>query len=141
MVTLPLFAVSPAHTAAQAANTVGMVGTVNDKVKSLCGCGAHHSTPLWMWLFVAASVVAAVLAAHFIRPLVRARGFGRRGHRSAAQRATIALIVIVGVVCAAIGWRLVLVAALGVAAVLGRSVTLGAREHEARSASASQGVE
>jgi hypothetical protein len=115
-----------------------MVASVSDTAKSLCGCGAHHSTPLWMWLFVAASVVAAALAAHFIRPLVRARGFGTRGHRSASQRANIALVVIVGVVCAAVGLRLMLVAALGVAAVLGRASTLGAREHEARSSSSTR---
>jgi hypothetical protein len=105
---------------------------VNEKLKSLCGCGAHHSTPVWMWLLVGAAVVAAIVAAHFIRPLVRAHGFGTRGHRSGSQRATIAAVVIVGVACAAIGFRLVLLAAIGVAAVLGRAATLGAREHEDR---------
>src|SRR4051812_15093833 len=103
-----------------------VIATVSDGVKALCGCGPHHSTAWWMWLFVGAAVVVAALAAHFIRPLVRARGFGRPGSRSAGERATIALVVIVGVVCAAVGWRLVLVAALGVAAVLGRAATLGA---------------
>ncbi len=107
--------------------------SIGDTLKAVCGCGAHHSTPVWMWLLVGAAVVAAALAAHFVRLLVRANGFGRRGRRTASQRATIVLIVVVGVLCAAIGWRLVLVAALLVAAVLGRAATLGAQEHEARS--------
>jgi hypothetical protein len=109
-----------------------VTASISEKLKAVCGCGAHHSTPAWMWLLVGVAVVVAAFAAYFVRRLVRAHGFGTRGHRRASQRANIAVIVIVGVLCAAIGWKLVLVAALGVAAVLGRAATLGAREHEER---------
>ncbi len=100
-----------------------------DKLKAVCGCGVHHSTPAWMWLLVVGAAIAAMAVSPLLRRSVRRHGFGARGERSAAQRANIVVCGATFVVCAAIGWRLVLVAAVFVAAIIGRAVTLGAREH------------